>query len=366
MGRLYKRGKYWHMDLWAGGQHVRRSTRSTNKALALKIMQEVEVKLTLGKFDITQGNRRLTDFWKEFEDYSKTNHSPKTFVRYQAIITHFRDFLEKQGKIEYLMDLTPRIIERYKTYRKKTPTNPNGQKGRTKFTKIGAKETTINFELGTLRFIFNLAIQWGYLRTNPTKGVVRFKAMDRRAPRFLTREECQHLLAACDGDLRDIFYTFLNTGMRRGELENLEWSDIDFRRRRIVIQVKPFWKPKTGAREIPINYGLLDLLKKRKKARPRKAKSNFVFPSKSGMRTGLDLHMKIVETAKKAGIKDLTRIHDLRHTFASFLVMAGIDLPTVQKILGHSRIETTMIYAHLSDDHVDNAVLKIDIALPQM
>ena len=63
--------------------------------------------------------------------------------------------------------------------------------------------------------------------------------------------------------------------------------------------------------------------------------------------------------AKEAGIKDLTTLHALRHTFASQLVMKGVDLPTVQKLMGHSDIQTTMIYSHLSPDHLADVVDKL-------
>ena len=66
-----------------------------------------------------------------------------------------------------------------------------------------------------------------------------------------------------------------------------------------------------------------------------------------------------MQIANKAEIKDLTRIHTLRHTFASHLVMNGVDLPTVKNLMGHSDIQTTMIYAHLAPDHLADAVDKL-------
>ena len=71
------------------------------------------------------------------------------------------------------------------------------------------------------------------------------------------------------------------------------------------------------------------------------------------------LRTELIKTAKRAGIPDLTKIHTLRHTFASQLVMQGVDLPTVGKLMGHTDIETTMIYAHLAPDHLSKAVNKL-------
>jgi integrase len=357
MGKLYKRGDIWYYSISIKGRRIRRSTGATNKALATKIMQNLEAKATLEHYDIDSKNLSLEEFWKRISEYSKTNHSPTTIERYHTVMDHFRDFLRDHPEIKKISQIRPELIERYKTYRLHTPTNPNGMKGKKKYTKSGAHPGTINLELTALRAFFNLAIKWGYLRKNPTRGVNMLKVKDKKQPRFLSQDECEKLLKAAQGYMREIIFTLLNTGMRRGELENLEWNDIDFRNRRIRIMAKKDWKPKTGAREIPMTEGLVKLLKAKKK---KSQDSPYVFPGRNGRRIGIDLRMKLLETAREAGIEGLTRIHDLRHTFASQLVMKGVDLPTVQKLLGHTRIETTMIYSHLSDEHVSEAISKIE------
>ena len=173
-------------------------------------------------------------------------------------------------------------------------------------------------------------------------------------------KECQLLLESSPDELRNIFYVFLNTGMRKAELENLEWADIDFRRRKIKIRRKEFWNPKTGEREIPMNQGTWDLLKKLKAESDKGLQSNFVFPAKDGGKIKEKLRRQLIRIAEKAKIKDLTKIHSLRHTYASHLVMKGVDLPTVQRLMGHSDIQTTMIYSHLAPDHLADAVEKLD------
>lgn len=71
------------------------------------------------------------------------------------------------------------------------------------------------------------------------------------------------------------------------------------------------------------------------------------------------LRKRLMSITKRCGLPDVTKLHTLRHTFASHLVMKGVDLPTVSKLMGHADIETTMIYAHLADKHVDKAVEKL-------
>jgi len=88
-------------------------------------------------------------------------------------------------------------------------------------------------------------------------------------------------------------------------------------------------------------------------------KSNFVFPDSSGAIIRTKLRERLIRIAKEANIEGLTKLHTLRHTFASQLVMSGVDLPTVMKLMGHSDIQTTMIYAHLAPDHLADAVNKL-------
>lgn len=221
------------------------------------------------------------------------------------------------------------------------------------------KTRTVNSELKTLRTLFNCGIKWNLVRENPTKGVQMLKTHDAAQPRFLTKEECQVLLAHCDDTLRPIVVTLLNTGMRRGELLHLEWKDVDFERRVILIRKKPFWHPKTTERDIPMNATayqlLLDLSGQRRKD------STFVFPAEDGTPYHRNrLRVLLIAACKKAGLPDVTKLHSLRHTFASHLVMSGVDLPTVQRLMGHADIETTMIYSHLASSHINAAVEKLN------
>ncbi len=73
------------------------------------------------------------------------------------------------------------------------------------------------------------------------------------------------------------------------------------------------------------------------------------------------LRLELIKIARKAGIAGLTKIHTLRHTFASHLVMNGVDLPTVKRLMGHTDIQTTMIYAHLAPEHLSDAVNKLSL-----
>lgn len=367
MGNIYRRGRVWYLDVRAGGRRIRKRVGSSKKVAELAL-RDAEVKIARDEFGFARQDASIDKFLGQFLEYSEANHTPTTSKRYRAVIDHFKRYLKQRPEIAFLSQIGTREMDEFKVFRKGEWVNPNGDpvandEDITEHTRKGARAHTINFEIGTLRTIFNMAIKWDYLRDNPTKNVKRLKVNDSKAPRFLTKKECQKLLEASPEPLRNIFFTFLNTGMRKAELENLEWSDVDFKRRKIKIRRKDFWQPKTGEREIPMNQGVCDLLKNSKADNEADLKSNFVFPDKDGGKIKTKLREELIRIARYAKIKDLTKLHSLRHTFASHLVMNGVDLPTVQKLMGHSDIQTTMIYAHLAPDHLAEAVERLQLTL---
>ncbi len=364
MGRLYKRGRSWYIDLSVKGRRIRKRV-GPSKEIARLALQDAEVKAARDEFGFARNDIAIEKFLEKFLEYSRANHSKATTRRYGAVTDNFRAFLEAYPGVVFLSQVKPEHIDLYKVFRKDALVNPNGrpvksEEKATEFTRKGARAKTINFEIDTLRTMFNLAIKWDYLKENPTQKVTRLKVSDSKAPRFLTVEECERFLSHCPDDLRPIYFTFLNTGMRKAELENLEWDDIDLKRRRIKIRFKLDWQPKSGEREIPINQKLYDLLTELKTRNNSGLKSNYVFPHSDGAKLKTKLRRQLIKIAHESGIKDLTTLHSLRHTFASQLIMKGVDLPTVQKLMGHSDIQTTMIYSHLAPDHLADAVEKLD------
>ncbi len=363
MARIYKRGKTWYIDVRVKGKRVRRRV-DASKRIADLALKDAEVKIAKDEFGLARTDITLDRLIRNFLDYSRANHRQASTIRYGSVIDSFKGFIEKHTNITCISEITQEIIEKYKVYRRDSRINANGKPVETDGkingnSRKGVKAHTINFELKTLNNIFNLAIQWSYLKDNPVNGVKRLKVDDTKRLEFLTKEECQRLLEACPPKLYPIYFTFLNTGMRKSELEHLEWKDVDFQRKKIRIRWKEFWRPKTGERDIPISPQLYDRLLKLKEENEAGLKSNFVFPHKDGGKIKTKLRERMIEIAKEAGIPELTRLHTLRHTFASHLVMQGVDLPTVMKLMGHSDIQTTMIYAHLAPDHLADAVEKL-------
>ena len=205
--------------------------------------------------------------------------------------------------------------------------------------------------MAVLGHMLSKAVEWGLLETSPFKKGKRlmFRENNRRL-RFLTESEINRLLMECPSHLKPIVEMALLTGMRRGELLGLKWEQI----RNGFIYLS---ETKSGkARQIPINDRLAQVLKDMRKK--NQLKSEYVFCGPDGKRL-YEVKRSFAGACRRAALEDF-RFHDLRHTFASHLVMAGISLKAVQELLGHADIKMTMRYSHLSQAHLKDAVAALN------
>ncbi|GAG09662.1 unnamed protein product, partial [marine sediment metagenome] len=252
---IFKKAEYWWIDYYDENNERRRKKVSRSKKVAQDTFEEIKTQIRQKKIGIVQqsAHRQISIknfFFKECSAYFDTNLTKSTVRRYTECLNHFFHFLHNLPKIKWLSQLQPQHFEKYKAYRKNTP-YPKGLNysnlSQEELKKIlaeakdngakPAKDNTVNFELRTLRNVFNLAVTWHYLSVNPTKGVRFLTLTDVNKPRFLTGEEIQKLLENSTGEIQLISRTFLLTGMRSGELKNLEWDDIDFKNKLILIRI---------------------------------------------------------------------------------------------------------------------------------
>ncbi|MGD0829139.1 MAG: site-specific integrase [Desulfobaccales bacterium] len=236
-----------------------------------------------------------------------------------------------------LSGITYLDLETYRNRRKATPVK--GGKSRT--------DASVNREMALIGHMLNKAVEWGLLETSPFKKGKRLMLKENNHRlRFLTDTEIDTLLNAFIPHLRPIVETALHTGMRRGELLGLTWEQI----RNGFIYLT---ETKSGkARQIPINDRLAGVLKEVR--RGNQLKSPYVFCDSQGRRF-YEVKRSFASACRRAGVEAF-RFHDLRHTFASHLVMKGIGLKAVQELLGHADLTMTMRYTHLSQGHLQAAV----------
>ena len=214
----------------------------------------------------------------------------------------------------------------------------------------GYASGTTNRVLILIRFIFNLARKWKIagVRENPTAGLNT--APDVQRDRFLTPEETKRLIASINIDEnRSAAHTImmlLLTGARRNEVSHAKWDYIDWERRTLLVPVSKSGKP----RVIALNGQAMALLR----SIPRIDGNAYIFPSPITGRPCPSLHFPWTRIKQRAILDDL-RLHDLRHSFASFLVNEGVSLYVVQGLLGHTQPRTTQRYAHLAQDTLNSA-----------
>jgi len=217
------------------------------------------------------------------------------------------------------------------------------------------KPATTNRELAFLKRVFNVAIADGLTERNPARAVKLRKENNARV-RFLTYEEEAALREAVGEAQWPTVAVALHTGLRQAEQFKLRWADVDFRTGIITVA-----RSKHGeTRRVPMNDTVRAILTNR----ADRTESEFVFVSTTG-ETALDacnyMRRVFVPAVKAAGIENF-HWHDLRHSFASRLTMAGVDLRTVQELMGHKTITMTLRYAHLSPAHQLDAVQKLNRA----
>jgi len=269
--------------------------------------------------------------------------------------------------------ITAWVVEKWKVQRKQDGKSP----------------ATINRDLTMLRASLNKAVEWGYLDSNPLANVKALRNADNKRVRYLSTAEEKRLMvqlakrekriraeresanlwrkqrghpllpaippSAFADYLKPMVILAMNTGLRYGELSQLRWPDVRLTSSPIV-NVQAAFAKTDKPRQVPLNKAALAALRKWK--RHQTESDGLVFKGDKGDR------IKSVRTAwlavlDKAKITDFTW-HDLRHHFASRLVMAGVDLNTVRELLGHGSLEMTLRYAHLAPEHKAAAVALLD------
>ena len=282
---------------------------------------------------------------KKFLEWGEVNLSKSTSSQDAT-------FVERWGKSPYfkgkvLDQITVADVEAYKAVTRK---------------KVGARQT--DYILSRLRRLFFLSINtWELCEKNPVSGgKVKFFNVKARRDRYVTPEEEAKILENADPRLRPAIVLSIHTGLRQDELLSMTWSEVDLKvGGHGEVKVRGELAKDREDRHIPLSATARSILD----ALPRSLQPEVRIFRFLGLGRGNVNRMwyEALSAAKvNEGVPRNQRItwHTLRHTFASRLVMAGVDLATIQKLMGHSNITTTMRYAHLARPHIEEAVLVLD------
>jgi integrase len=323
------------------------STRTRLKVEAIKFFQsfrrEEHERLQKAKQIL------LSSFFKDYLQYVQSNLARRTWIIHRNTCNRF---VAMFGDIP-LMSVTARHFDLYKSHRLNMLKRPNSKNPQL------IRPITVNIDLRTLQTIFNTAVRWDLILKNPFVGS-RPAFTPQQSPVFCTKEDVQKLMATVSERwLKDIIVLAVLTGMRRGEIVNLRWKDVNMDNRTLKIESNPSFKSKQGRRRvIPLNDTAYYLLQ----SRFGKSTSEYVF-TLNGKKIFDEWITHAFKKAVIAAKLEDSRIHfhSLRHTFASWLVQDGVSLYEVQKLLGHSSTRVTEVYSHLQPEMRHDTVNRIHV-----
>lgn len=372
-----KKGNKWYCRFQIDGIRYERPCKAaTDEKSALQCEVIIKSEIMRGHYDFgkTEKAPKLKDAIELLENYSKVNK-----LSYKSDKCCIKKLIEYFGQNCPLKSITPNKIEDFKnalkTYTKKQKIKLDNPEYGTKscrqryiYKEIHViKEranSTVNRNIEILSKMFNLCIENKLINENPCRNMKRLREENFKI-RFLTKEEESRLFNAIEyhysakdanGNLQEIYpYLYLKpiiicalqTGMRKSEILNLQWQQVDFQKGFIEIL-----RTKSGkARKIPISSKFKITLKEIFK----KANGIYVFVNPTTNKPYVDIKKAFKSLIERAEIADF-RFHDLRHTVATRMVESGVDLLVVQEILGHANIQTTMRYAHPVPERKKNAI----------
>ncbi len=303
---------------------------------------DMKLKLGSGEFVVTSTKypfRPYSGYW--IESYAERHKSPSSVVRDKGYLK--KQLLPEFGDVP-LNKIKPKHVERWLSELQKD-----------------LSPKTCNGALGLLKKMLNDAVRWEFISVNPIQHVKRLRLPERDLE-FLTRVQVNLFLSLiweAESVLYPLFATAVFTGLRRGEMKGLKWDCIDFDTG--LLTVKRSFCFKSGKlkdetkskriRRVPMNQTLIRILREHR----LKTEGEFVFP-------GIDfghVHRTMKRLTKKAEVPPVT-FHGLRHTFASNFMMSGGSIYDLQKMLGHSTIQMTERYSHLSPDHLSGKTEILD------
>lgn len=319
--------KTWIIDYFdnQGKRHQVKAGRIKGEAEEIfkKIMNDLHKEKIEGVNKIE--DKPFSEFVTEYKKYAEANKKKKTYDAEKYTC----ELLSKHFGNKRLSEITVKDLQQYKDK-----------------LSIEKAEGTVNRWFALLKGMFSKAIDWGYAKENPVKKIKLFK-LNNAVIRYLDPNEYKALLTHCDKSIKPFVMLALHTGLRKDELATLTWNDVNIEKRTIHIR-----QSKNGeGRFVPINATAKTVLEEL--AQVRRIDSQDIFHDLTNFR-------RLWEKAlKHASITDF-RFHDCRHTFASYAVMSGMDLRTLQDILGHKTILMTLRYSHLSQQHKMAAVQKMD------
>ncbi|MEQ9447655.1 MAG: tyrosine-type recombinase/integrase [Rhodospirillaceae bacterium] len=355
------RGSQIHYDSQLRGFGVRVMASGLKSFVLNYRLRGRERRFTIGRYPewtVNAARRRAAEVRCQVDagvdplgDRQRAYEAPTVKEMFERVERDYLPRLAKKTQFDYRSAFTRRIFPRMGSMKVADVTFSDCEAMHRAISKTAP--TAANRTIACLRRNFNLAMTWGWIDRNPTRGI-EFNRENKRE-HYLTPEEIGRVLKALDEhwnqDSCDAIRIMIFTGCRRSEAMGARWDqfDPDFR-----VWTKPAATTKQRRiHRVPVSPEVTRILRRRQQG----ADTPFVFPSING-RALKEVRKTWLGVQKSANVEG-TRLHDLRHTFASIAVSTGHSLPIVGAMLGHTQPQTTARYAHLMDQVLVEATVKV-------
>jgi integrase len=341
MANLFQRDGIWYITYMHNGRQYRKSTRTKSRKLAEIAFKDLELKIFSGKMKGSRknpgANISIKEIFRRYLMFVEDNSVPEYFRHVRYYLKRWEDYLYDQ-KIYKLEDIDLKLVDDFLI----DVLNGNSVKTKKEY-------------LASLKACLNRAVKWGILEKNPINEA-HITARTPQKVNFFSTEQIAQIMKISSEELQPAIGLLVNTGIRLGELWALRWEDVDFVNRQILVRSYNGFTPKGKRdRNIPLNKEGLRIL--RRLDRDREDDAVFVYRLAKSDRA---LSVQFKYRLNRLGLEG--RLHDLRHTFASHLVMGGTPLPVVKELLGHADISTTMVYSHVSPSIHKREVARLDFS----
>lgn len=346
---LYKRGDIgiWHYQFTVRGKRYRGSTHTQDYGLAEQFAHKTFHDIYLEKNEIRPPKPKsinVNEYLQTYLKFLQANASRHHAYSVERSLVEFVDYLVS-NKVQYLHEINVELLEKYKI----------GQL-------LKVKKITVKNKVRRINAFMNYALKLKLIKENPAKDLPKINGVLVNKIRFFTSEEIEKIKKAF-GDpqyrrfayMKDFVNVALHTGMRRSELVNLEYEDVDLGSNRIYIRNKEdknFTTKSYRERIVPLHNNLVSFFSR--------GKQGFCFLHQGKKYNPKTTTKNFGMLLKRLDINGDAGLHTLRHTFASYLIMNNVDMRTVSEYLGHSTTHVTELYSHLCPKHFNGEIQKLN------
>jgi integrase len=338
-----KRGSpYYYYDFIFEGRRQQGSTHLTSKAAAERIESVKKADLAQRRVGIVPKTQipLFSEFAQDFLETVKVERRKSTHRGYSISVRNLEPAFGKK----HLDEIAPETIRAFKEARMGQNRSP----------------ATVNRDLACLRRILSVAVKDGVLSSSPFFGRRVEFLREHGRERILSFGEERKYLASADPVLKDVAVLILEMGLRPGEVFRLRRQDLHLGAATPYAHIAD-GKTVNAIRDVAVTQRALSVIKRRL----RRAKGDYLFPCRVGngydwKRPMNELHPAHTRALRKSRIEPPFRIYDLRHTYGTRAIEAGVDPLSLAKLMGHADLKTTQRYVHLSRQHLDDAQKRIE------